>query len=139
MHTLVIHMPSSTERGQNVATILDILPGAQEIGAVDGRVSGAAGDVELLPGNLHEPAYPFELLPGEVGCFLSHRKCWQRIVDEGWDHALIVEDDMGLNLKARDDLMALLERNATEDSYIRIPPKTARFSIGWMTVRASCS
>lgn len=123
MHTLVIHMPSSKERGHNVDTILKVLPDAHEIEAVDGRVPEASDDIEVLPGNLHEPTYPFELLPGEVGCFLSHRKCWQRIVDEGWDYALIVEDDMGLNLKAYEDLQELLERNATPDSFIRLPPK----------------
>ena len=123
MHTLVIHLPSATERRRNVGTILKVLPDAHEIEAVDGRVPGAEGRIEILSGTLHDPTYPFELLPGEVGCFLSHRKCWQRIVDEGWDYALIVEDDMGLNLKAYDDLQDLLKRNATPDSYIRLPPK----------------
>lgn len=123
MHTLVIHMPGSTERRLNVDTILKVLPDAHEVEAVDGRAEGAAKDVTLCPGDLHQPAYPFDLLPGEVGCFLSHRKCWQRILDEGWDYALIVEDDLALNLRVFDQLIDILKRNATPDSFIRIPPK----------------
>ena len=31
--------------------------------------------------------------PGVIGCGLSHRKAWQTILDNGWDNALILEDD----------------------------------------------
>ncbi len=34
--------------------------------------------------------------PGAVGCFLSHRKAWQRVIDRGWPAALILEDDADL-------------------------------------------
>jgi GR25 family glycosyltransferase involved in LPS biosynthesis len=30
---------------------------------------------------------------GEVGCFFSHRRIWQRVVDEQILHALVMEDD----------------------------------------------
>jgi glycosyl transferase, family 25 len=33
-------------------------------------------------------------LPSVVGCFLSHRKAWQKICDENLDQALILEDDV---------------------------------------------
>ena len=32
--------------------------------------------------------------PGEIGCFLSHRICWKRIVDENLSAAAILEDDL---------------------------------------------
>ena len=34
--------------------------------------------------------------PGAIGCFLSHRRAWQRLVDTGVDAALICEDDIEL-------------------------------------------
>lgn len=34
---------------------------------------------------------------GEIGCALSHRKVWQRIVDEQLPYALVLEDDVTLD------------------------------------------
>lgn len=34
------------------------------------------------------------LSPGEVGCFESHRRLWQKMVDEGISAALVIEDDV---------------------------------------------
>ena len=31
---------------------------------------------------------------GEIACFLSHRKCWQKIVDAQDDYAVVLEDDI---------------------------------------------
>lgn len=36
------------------------------------------------------------LTPGEVGCFLAHRKAWQCVVDNDWDFGFILEDDVDL-------------------------------------------
>ena len=36
--------------------------------------------------------YPHQLKPGEIACFLSHRSCWQKLVDSDNDWALIFED-----------------------------------------------
>jgi len=30
---------------------------------------------------------------GEIGCYMSHRAAWQRIIDEELDYAIILEDD----------------------------------------------
>ena len=35
-----------------------------------------------------------EFLRGAVGCFLSHAKAWQKLVDSEFSHALICEDDV---------------------------------------------
>lgn len=45
-----------------------------------------------LPGAYHKA-----LNPGEVGCYLSHRKAWQRIIDQQLDFAIILEDDFIIN------------------------------------------
>ena len=60
------------------------------------RVSGVDGskiDISSLSVDVPNPSYPRALTPGEIGCFLSHRKCWQKLVDSGEDWALILEDD----------------------------------------------
>lgn len=35
-----------------------------------------------------------QLTPGELGCFESHRRIWQNMVDEGTPAACVLEDDM---------------------------------------------
>ena len=40
---------------------------------------------------------PRWLTPGAVGCALSHVKCYQKVVDEKLDFALIFEDDICIN------------------------------------------
>ncbi|WP_292896672.1 glycosyltransferase family 25 protein [Nitratireductor sp.] len=35
-----------------------------------------------------------KLTPGEVGCFLGHRKCWEALVKEGAQYAVVLEDDV---------------------------------------------
>lgn len=34
------------------------------------------------------------LTPGAIGCALSHKEAWQKIIDENLDNALILEDDI---------------------------------------------
>lgn len=38
--------------------------------------------------------FPYSLIKTEYACFLSHRNCWQRLVDSNEDFALILEDDI---------------------------------------------
>ncbi|MFC3096000.1 glycosyltransferase family 25 protein [Alteromonas sediminis] len=41
--------------------------------------------------------YHKQLNVGEVGCYLSHRKVWQAIVEQNLDFAIVLEDDFSLN------------------------------------------
>lgn len=123
MRCFIIHMQGDENRAPNVARLLSFLAGAEVMPAVVGRDALAAGAVRLRAGDLHAPRYPFALGPGEIGCFLSHRACWQRIVDENADHALIVEDDMAPDPALWPDVSALIAAHAGSDSYIRLPAK----------------
>ncbi|UOA25596.1 glycosyltransferase family 25 protein [Pseudosulfitobacter sp. DSM 107133] len=120
MHSLIIHMSSATRRRANVATLVQRLPDAQVIEAVRGADAG----VTPARGDIHHPRYPFPIGAGEVGCFLSHRTCWQRIVDAGWDYALVAEDDLALDTEHWPHVEKLVNTHATADSFIRIPAKT---------------
>jgi GR25 family glycosyltransferase involved in LPS biosynthesis len=124
MHSMIIHMPGSSNRAANVEHLLFSLPNAEVIEAVNGRAVAANHVDRLHPGDLHSPRYPFTpLSPGEIGCFLSHRRCWQHILDTGWEYALIVEDDLALDPELWRDVLALIAQQASAESFIRLPAK----------------
>lgn len=92
MKTFIIHLERATERRAQVQHLQAAAPWpAQVLPAVD----GARLDHWPLAARV-TPRYPFALSAGEVGCFLSHRAAWTRIVEEGLEAALILEDDVAL-------------------------------------------
>ncbi|MEX5578002.1 glycosyltransferase family 25 protein [Pseudophaeobacter sp. A-200-2] len=123
MHTLIIHMSGNSKRGANVEHLLYTLPNAEVAEAVNGREAVSHHVHPTRHGDVHDPRYPFPLSPGEVGCFLSHRNCWQRILDEGWEYALIVEDDLSVDPDLWQVALSLVETHADADSFIRLPAK----------------
>ncbi len=123
MRSLIIHMSSSTARRPNAERLLATLPGAELIEAVNGRDPGQISDVSVHPGTLYRPHYPFALRPAEIGVFQSHRNCWQRIVEQGWDFALIAEDDLQVDPERLRRALDLIEIAGTPDMYVRLPVK----------------
>ena len=121
IRSYIIHMSTSTRRAPLVAALQSALPDAEVLEAVDGRAMGDAERAQVYPGvALHEPGYPFPLGAGEVGCFLSHRKAWERIVASGDVAGLIAEDDIVPSQGFRDAL-ALALAEARVDRLIRFP------------------
>jgi glycosyl transferase family 25 len=47
------------------------------------------------------PGLSYHLGPGEIGCFLSHRECWKRVLQRAKPFAVILEDDIDLAPAAR--------------------------------------
>lgn len=123
MKSLIIHMSSSTARRSNVDRLLRDLPDAEVVEAIDGRDPTQIAGVRLQAGDLHRPNYPFDLRPAEIGVFQSHRFCWQRVVDENWDYALIVEDDLKVDTDRLSDALELVDAYGHSDMYIRLPVK----------------
>ncbi len=123
MHSLIIHMSSATARRANVDRLLEDLPNAAAIEAVDGRDPDQTQGVEVQDGDMFSPRYPFPLRPAEIGVFLSHRKCWQMIVDEGWDFAVIAEDDLAVDPGPFAQALQIITDHANPDSYVRMPFK----------------
>lgn len=90
MKTYLINLDRSTDR---LAVMKERLAA---IGVTAERVSGVEGsklNMNSVDVAVPNASYPRLLTPGEIGCFLSHRKCWERLVDSGDDWALILEDD----------------------------------------------
>ena len=123
MRSLIIHLSSAAGRAENVSRLLRELPQAEVVEAVDGNDPAVASQIEQVSGTLHHPPYPFALIPTEVGCFLSHRRCWEMIADGDAPYGLIAEDDMTIDPVPFAAAMDLVRRYADEDSYIRLPAK----------------
>ncbi len=123
MRSFIIHMPGDAKRAPNAQKLLQLLPNAEIVDAVIGKDVMASGQITPQPGNIHAPHYPFPLGAGEVGCFLSHRACWQRIVDLDLDYALITEDDLSLDLDLWNEALDLIANHASVESFFRLPAK----------------
>jgi glycosyl transferase family 25 len=94
----VIHLARAAQRRAQVERLLAEAPCPTEVfDAVDGRAMAEVEVVAVLSDRpVMHPPYPFQIGRGELACFLSHRALWQRMVDEGIDQALILEDDVAL-------------------------------------------
>ncbi|MEP3785211.1 glycosyltransferase family 25 protein [Ascidiaceihabitans sp.] len=117
MQSLIIHMATAHARKANVETLCQTLPDAHVVDAQSGE------ECVTRPGDLHTPNYPFAMNKGEIGCTRSHRKCWQWIVDQDVEYALICEDDLSIDHAIWQQAMVLVAQYANADSFIRLPAK----------------
>lgn len=95
MLRFVINLDRSVERWAHMRKTLDKFGWELEverISAVDGRK--LPSDQLALLQVLDKCLCPRDLTPSEIGCFLSHRKCWKRLVESDQEWALIMEDDI---------------------------------------------
>jgi glycosyl transferase, family 25 len=129
MQSYIIHLTGDTRRKINVPTLLSALPNPTVVDAVNGRDILAQNTPANRAGDLYQPTYPFPLGPGEIGCFLSHRNCWQRIVDSGHSYGLIAEDDLAFDPVNWSEAMDLIEEHANSDIFIRLPAKSFETSV----------
>jgi glycosyl transferase, family 25 len=92
---LIINLPNSTDRRNAMAAQCARWGLAAEfVAAVDGRTMNTqqrAGHCAESFAAFHSP-----LTAAEVGCYLSHLKALERIVDQGWRWAVVLEDDVVL-------------------------------------------
>lgn len=66
------------------------------IEAIDGATLSQSEVNKHYCTTLNKKNYHYPLSKGQIGCYLSHRKAWQAIVDQKLDYALIFEDDFTL-------------------------------------------
>lgn len=76
------------------------------IKAIDGNSIEADLLESLFDDNKCFKRYGRQLNPGEKGCVLSHRKCYQTLLDSEQDYVLILEDDINIvgNLERLKDI-----------------------------------
>lgn len=93
MYAYVINLARSTDRRAHIAAELKKTSVRYEIfTAVDGRA------VDLTDTAIIDPSLPnfTQFLPGTAGAALSHFNVYQKIIADGHDAALVLEDDVTL-------------------------------------------
>ena len=93
MQAYVINLARSTDRRAHITAELQKAGMDYEImTAVDGR------DLDLSDRTTIDPAFSYltQLLPGTAGAALSHLNAYRKIVADGLDVALVLEDDVML-------------------------------------------
>ena len=115
IETLVIHLARAEGRRAQVEKLLQGTPyPARVLAAVDGAIVPVVErNTGISNRPLFAPSYPFPIGSGEYGCFQSHRKAWQTILDEGLEAALILEDDVELTPVFSDSLAFAVEQSKT--------------------------
>lgn len=119
----IIHLERARERSRQVEILANSLPYKTEIvSAVDGKneTFDAAPFYKRLT---MKPTYPFVLRDAEVATFLSHRKCWQRIIDANIDAGLILEDDVVIAEPDFENALSLAIENIQQGDVVRFPIK----------------
>ncbi|OZB42335.1 MAG: glycosyl transferase [Alishewanella sp. 34-51-39] len=103
----IINLARSPERYQQALAQLAAWPDlpVERIDAADGRALSEAEINQYYSAALNHRLHHKILKPGEKGAFISHIRCWQQIVEQQLDFALILEDDFLVD----GDLPALLK------------------------------
>ncbi|MCQ8878380.1 glycosyltransferase family 25 protein [Pseudoalteromonas shioyasakiensis] len=76
----------------------------ERIDAVDGATLTPAQINSHYSARLNKEKYHYPLSVGQIGCYLSHRKAWQTIVDRQLDYAIVLEDDFILEESLTDTI-----------------------------------
>jgi len=117
----IIHLQRANKRRKFVDEIVNNVPMTSEIiDAIDGS-SWPEKKINRILSNKksYNPKYPFKLNLGEIGCFLSHREAWQRIVDQKLEAGLIIEDDVRVNPKIFYKSLNFTLKNIKKYKYIQ--------------------
>lgn len=120
---MIIHLDRATARRAQVAVLQDMLPlPAEVVAAVDAQLLSDP-QTQAYCRKLARPYYPFALRLSEIAIFMSHRRCWQKIIDEELDAALILEDDLELDAEIFPRALSLTQNNLRPGDFVRFPIK----------------
>ena len=116
----LITLERATERRPHASWIcLNVPLPCVALSAVDGTLMTPAAIDAVYQRQIFSPRYPHTLRRGEIGCFLSHRKAWQAIVDQNLDAALILEDDVTFDPQQLGDAIRFVAENMVSGDYIQ--------------------
>ncbi len=106
---LVINLESSADRLVSMKEQCDRLGlSFERVAAVRGSELSAKEKGEVYDLDTNISKYDKLLNDGEIGCYMSHMRCWEKIVNDDLDFALVLEDDAILT----DDMPKYLEKLA---------------------------
>ena len=86
MKIFVLNLERAVERRQSMLQHLSGL-------GIEAEILPAVEGARLPPSSLPAGTDP-RLSPGEVGCYLSHVRFWEIVVERGLEHAIVLEDDV---------------------------------------------
>ncbi len=87
-------MRSSVDRFHKIQKRLNNLGvDFERFDAVDGRELSVDEVASYYSADLCKERHHKSLTAGEIGCYLSHRKIWQKMVADGLDRVIVLEDD----------------------------------------------
>lgn len=93
----IINLPQSTDRKIFMrAQCENLRVSPIFVNAVYGKELSKSDIEKCVDQNTAKKLFGRELLLGEIGCALSHKKIYQKIVDENIPYAIILEDDATL-------------------------------------------
>lgn len=98
MRTYIINLAAATERKEYMRNVLKGSAGLdiRWIDAVDGKCLTDEEKDELFDENGFIRDFQRTVKRGELGCVLSHQKCYKDLIDSEEDVAIVFEDDIVL-------------------------------------------
>ena len=109
MKIFVINLDSSKDRLKNIQMEFKKLHlDFTRIPAIKASLNFSKPYINYNP-ELNKKTYRRPLSRGEIGCYMSHMRCWQEIVDKKIPIALVLEDDAKLNDQLPDILSSIEE------------------------------
>lgn len=97
MKTYIINLKDAVSRREYMREQLQLFPPSLSIEfveAMDGRVMQPQERENKFDTKKFRLRYTKEVRPGEIGCTLSHQKCYEKLVHSEEKYALILEDDI---------------------------------------------
>jgi len=116
----ILSLDRATERRPQVNRTIAACPvPCSVISAVDGSLLSDAEISRVYHRRLYTPSYIAELRRAEIGCFLSHRRAWQKIATGSADIVLVLEDDMQLQQPQFDAALKFALANVLPGDYLK--------------------
>lgn len=116
----VINLDSSVDRIENMQAQCSKLGiEFERVSAVRGKNLSSAEKAAVYNRDVNLAKYDKELNDGEIGCYMSHARCWEQILIQKLDYALILEDDAILTPEITAYIAKLAGSNSEWD-YIKL-------------------
>ncbi|MDD9725215.1 glycosyltransferase family 25 protein [Roseovarius sp. SK2] len=120
---MIIHLERAEARLPQVEATKKAVPlDSHVVRAVDGQQMSEA-HADAYRRKLMRPTYPFTMRSSEIAAFHSHRACWQKILGDDLDAALVLEDDLHFQEDVFPKALTLALSNIQPGDFIRFPIK----------------
>ncbi|RYV03671.1 glycosyl transferase family 25 [Shewanella sp. OPT22] len=111
----VINMPQNIDRRQNIESQLSSMSlSATFIEAVVGKELTNAEVASMYDEQANQRCHHRDLSLGEIGCYASHRKIWQRMIDSNIQWSVVLEDDITVSKDIHSIIEALTDIKHTD-------------------------